>query len=640
MKKSAARWKFKYASLALAASLAACGGGGGGNGGSGSLAGFGSLAETGGGNGTGTGTGGNSDNAGGVAATGAQISGVAAMGAPLVGSVTVKDSLGATRMSPIGTNGAYTVDVGGMTAPFVFRAEGTVNGMTVTVHSVATEADIDGKINITQLTNLVVSNIAGQIAANYFDKFDQSGNAGLASKALVDAEVSKLKEKLLPVLTALGVDAAIDLLHGTFTPLADPIDKALDVIRVQYDTAANTATISNILNAITVLDDLSKQAAAEPSPATLSSDNVVTGLSDQALVKKVLEDFSAKFATGLPNSSDLSPLMTSTFMWNDQNRATWLNQFIQASDFIGISFTDIEIHQIDYSDPTKITAHVSLTPKTGQGIELGRIEDWKIRKGTDGIWRLHGDQRDLDLDWFATTSLHHGMPGASAVTCTDTGIEFNIVDRNNANNGGTIKYILVTGAGLPAGGLRYEEPVPGERWKIVGRGIETYVMASDCPGATTVLGDAAIAAIPDDSVYTLKAYDSAGTQVVMPTGTPDGAYRMKVQRRPLTLAEAAAPGVFPVIAPDTVTAFNSFTSGTLAFSASNVYPLSQATVQMRRQDAAFAPVDQVETSVLPAAAGTVSTTLNFLADPQVASSTMWVESPDRYRRNIQSYYFK
>lgn len=652
---SAAGWHFRYAALALAlalaASLAACGGGGGGNGAS--LAGLGTGTSSGTGTGTGTSTGtgtgtgadagtgtGTGTDAGGsgsnVAAAGASISGVAALGAPLVGTVTVKDALGVTKTSTIGGNGQYTVDVSGMTAPFVFRAQGTVNGIVATVHSVATQADIDGKINITQLTNLVVSNIAGQIAANYFDKFEQTGNAALANKALVDAEVSKLKEKLLPVLAALGVDAAIDLLHGSFTPLSDPIDKALDVIRVSYDTSANTATISNILNSVTVVDDLAKQAAAEPSPAALSGDNVATGLTDTALVKKVLEDFAAKYATGLPSTADLDPLLTATFTWNDKKRADWLADFAAASDFIGITFTDVEILQIDYSDPTRITAHVSVTPRTPQGVELGRIDDWKIRKGTDGIWRLHGDQRALDLDWFAFTSQRHGTSGS---TCVDTGVEFNIEDHITTNNGGTIQYILVTGAGLPAGGLRYEPPALGGRFKIVGLGSEQYTMATTCTGGpATVLGDAAIAAIPDNSVYTLTAYDSSGTKVVMPTGTNDGSYRMPIQRRPLTLAEAADGGAFPIIAPATVTAFNDFASGTLNFSASNVYPKSQAYVQMWRRDASLGIVDQLEMSVLPTAAGMVATDLAFGVDPSVASSMMWVESPDRYRRNIQTSY--
>ena len=476
--KSAKRWAIHGAVLALAASLTACGGGGGSSG-------FGALGT---GSSTGTNTGSNPDGNG--AQTSTKITGVAAVGAPLVGTVTVKDKLGATRTAPIGTNGSYSIDVTGMTAPFVFRAEGTANGVRAVVYSIATEADLNGRINVTQLTDLIVSNIAGQLAQNYFDNFAQSGNSDLADKALIDAEVAKLKEKLLPVLTALGVDAAIDLLHSSFTPLSDPLDKALDVIRVSYDTAANTATISNLLNTVTVVDQLAVKAAAEPSPATLSDANVAAGVTDQELVRQVLKDFTAKFANGSPTSADLTPLMTNGFLWSDKDRPTSLAEFTQNTALVGATFTDIEFNRIDYANPNGVTAHLSFSVKTSNGVELGRLDNWKVRKSlTDGLWRLHGDQRSLDLEWFAVTSQHHTATGG---TCVNTGLEFNIENPNTANDGGTIAYIIVQGPGLPANGLRYSAPQLGGRWMIDGIGTETeaFVDGTDEHLAGGVLSEA------------------------------------------------------------------------------------------------------------------------------------------------------
>ncbi|SEB20401.1 hypothetical protein [Variovorax sp. YR216] len=630
--KSAKRWAIHGAVLALAASLAACGGGGGGSSGLAAL-----------GTGSSTGTAGSGSDGNGTQ-TSTKISGVAAVGAPLVGTVTVKDALGATRTAPIGTNGSYSIDVSGMTAPFVFRAEGSANGVHAIVHSIATQADLNGRINITQLTDLVVSNIAGQLAQDYFDKFDQSGNSTLADKALVDAEVAKLKEKLLPVLTALGVDAAIDLLHSAFTPLSDPLDKALDVIRVSYDTAANTATISNVVNAITVTDDLAVKAAAEASPATLSGTNVASGATDQDLVRQVLKDFTAKFANGSPKSGDLTPLMTSGFLWSDSDRATAVAEFTSNAAFIGVTFTDIELRQIDYDNPNGVTAHLSFSVKTSSGVELGRLDNWKVRKSpTDGIWRLHGDQRSLNLEWFAVTTQHHGLPGSS--DCVKTGLEFNIEDPVKTNDGSTpISYIIVQGPGLPPAGLRYTEPALGGRWLIDGIGTETYLLATTCANTTAAgMSDAQIAAIPDNAQYTLTPYDSSDTLVKSPSAPADGIYRFKIERRPLTLAEAGATGVFPVIDASTISAFSAFptTGGTIPFGASNLYPLSQAYVQMKRSDAGYATIDNVEKSVLPNASGAISTTLTFNpAQQTVASQMMWVESPDQNRRSIQTYYHK
>jgi hypothetical protein len=61
----------------------------------------------------------------GVAST--TISGTAAGGAPLVGTMTVKDSKGIEKSKNIdlAAAGAYTIDVTGLTPPFVLRADGT-----------------------------------------------------------------------------------------------------------------------------------------------------------------------------------------------------------------------------------------------------------------------------------------------------------------------------------------------------------------------------------------------------------------------------------------------------------------------------------------------------------------------------------
>ena len=617
--RAARRWAIHGAVLALVASLSACGGGGGGG-----------SSNTGGDNT------GNSQSA-------AQITGVAAVGAPLVGTVTVKDANGVTRTSTIGTNGSYTVDVSGLTAPFVFRAEGTANGVHAIVHSIATQADVNGKINVTQLTDLIVSNIAGQLAQNFFDHFEQSGNANLASADQIKAEVDKLKEKLLPVLTALGVDTAIDLLHDSFTPKADAIDQALDVIRVSYDTTANTATISNVVNTTTVADALAVPAAQETSPPTLSATNVASAPSDAEAAKAALQAFAAKFATGLPTAADLTPLMTTGFLWGDLNRTTAAAQLAQESSFVGVSFTDVELRMIDYANVNGVTAHLSFSVKTASGVELGRLENWKVRKSpTDGIWRLHGDQRTLNLEWFAVTAQHHNAPNSEA-TCVQTGLEFNIENPNSANDGGTIAAIVVKGPGLPPAGVRYLPPTLGGRWMIEGTGIETYYLASSCGGVPSAgLADAQIAAIPDNAAYTLTALDSGGATLIAPTGPTDGIYRFTIPRRPLTLAEAGAAGVFPVFDAATLSAFSAFdtSGGTIAFGAGNAYPWSQAYVQMRRYAAGNVAIDSVENSALPSSAGLVSSSISFGADATVASQVLWVESPDAFRRSIQTYYHK
>src|SRR5690606_33343252 len=153
----------------------------------------------------------------------AALSGTAAAGAALVGTVTVKDSTGKTRTVPIGAGGGYSVDVSDMTGPVGLRASGSVGGHTYTIHPATVDAT--KAINITPLTDLIVANIAGQIAENFFDNPD----ARKLTPEVLEQQQTALRQRLEAVLTALGVDAAVDLLHTQFTADHTKLDAALDV---------------------------------------------------------------------------------------------------------------------------------------------------------------------------------------------------------------------------------------------------------------------------------------------------------------------------------------------------------------------------------------------------------------------------
>ena len=83
------------------------------------------------------------------------VSGVAATGAPLSGTVYLKDSTGLPELSaPIASDGSFSFTVDGYTPPFIVKSEGTANGSTYTLYSFATA---DGIANVNPLSNLVVA---------------------------------------------------------------------------------------------------------------------------------------------------------------------------------------------------------------------------------------------------------------------------------------------------------------------------------------------------------------------------------------------------------------------------------------------------------------------------------------------------
>jgi hypothetical protein len=573
-----------------------------------------------------------------VTPTTSAFSGVAAVGAPLVGTVTVKDSLGASKTVQIGVNGSYSVDVTDMTAPFVFRAAGTANGREYVVHSAAAAAEVNGTINVTQLTDLVVNNIAGQIASNYFE----AGNFGAIGKEALDAEAAKLKEKLLPVLQALGVDASVDLLRTQFTPLASALDSALDILRVTVDSTSLVATITNIVTQQQIEDDLKVAAAGETSPPQLTDTSGVSDAADDVtLIKDALADFSALFADGVPPAGSIQAALTTGFLFEDQNAATFAAEMSSDPSADGLTFTDVDIKKIDYTDVSNVFAVVDFTAKDSEGREMDRIRGFLLRKGVDGMWRLHGDRKVIEMTAHVMAIRSQSVHG----TCTSTGLEFYMEDYDPSNNGVVpFTSIVVHGPGLPMGGVRYDRPDLGGWWPIAGQSGNFYVMGNSC-AETQAVSDAAIAGIPADAAYLAVAFDSEGNRVNLPGGVnrpgtfAHGAYVLNIDNRPLTTAEAQASSGFPVItSPASAAGLTSYMGGDLSVVATGLNPNAYADVFFtvgtagdERQDA--------DLWVHSSAEGVLSETITLLApeDP-IAWRSLRVVSYDNFRRGFMTIY--
>lgn len=518
--------------------------------------------------------------------TSTTITGTAAAGLPLVGTVTVKDANGATRTVTIGTNGAYTVDVSGMTGPFVFRAEGSAGGTSYVLHSGATAADVNGNINITPLTDLIIANIAGQLAGTYFE----GGNFASLTPAEIASETDALKAKLLPVLTAMGVESSIDLLRAQFTPLSSALDKALDVISVSIDPVTNQATITNLVNEISITDDIATKAAAEPATTPLAATGTTPSASDDVnAVKTAIQDFAQLFANGLPTAATIEAALhggtgsanqadgaTLPFRDRDLNAAQLAAELASDGQLVGLKITDVEIHRLDYTTVASQAdvfprAIVSFTMRDSEGAMMDRVRSIQFAKGSDGRWRLRGDGRRLDVEG------HAHMVYNAQEDCRSTGLEFTIEDVTTNNNGGALSYAMVTGPGLPEGGLKYVPNLATGHWVINNvnnqNGNRYYVLASSCFGGAGAAGlsDEAIEAIPEKAAYQVTFYLANDTVAEAgPTGNKSPvSYKEVIARRPMTLSETQSAG-FPSITDPTSVVLAEFTGGDLTVSASGM----------------------------------------------------------------------
>ncbi|MBI3598059.1 MAG: hypothetical protein HY201_01165, partial [Nitrospirae bacterium] len=264
------------------------------------------------------------------------ISGTASAGAPIVGTVTIKDSStpAKDKFVTISADGKYTIDVSDLTPPFMMRADGQVGGRSYSLYSAATTADVGGTVNVTPLTDLIVANIAGQIAATVFN----NGNfSGMTTEALNSAE-SALQARLQPILSAVGLADSIDLLRATFNADHTGLDAALDLLRVTVDPNTLQATIQNVINNQQIVDNLASQADTTVIDAT----GVTAGLTDFEQIKAKFDAFSALFATSLPASDNAALLALfdqPNFLQDGETLAAFLSEITTSEEIIGIKFT-------------------------------------------------------------------------------------------------------------------------------------------------------------------------------------------------------------------------------------------------------------------------------------------------------------
>ena len=172
----------------------------------------------------------------------ATVVGVAAMGAPIVGTVTLKDVVGVTRVATTSAAGAFSLDVSGLTPPFFLLAANAPG--TVAFYSIASAPGI---ANINPLSHLVVVAAAMHVDAStrnpadvFADpaKFKSISTTQLqAATAMVMGKMSTRFRAMLSAQGALGADPITDL----YT-IGNGLDKTFDALALTLDPVTGTIT--------------------------------------------------------------------------------------------------------------------------------------------------------------------------------------------------------------------------------------------------------------------------------------------------------------------------------------------------------------------------------------------------------------
>ena len=145
-------------------------------------------------------------------------------------SITLTDSLGATRTATTLSTGGYSIDVTGLTPPFVLVATGTANSNNVTLVSMipTVDASVTNVVNITPLTTAIAAILSSDGKATDLSASKDSATIETDFTSADDYVVSLIA----PTLTDAGLSSDADPVTTFFTSDGTGYDSIYDNLQV------------------------------------------------------------------------------------------------------------------------------------------------------------------------------------------------------------------------------------------------------------------------------------------------------------------------------------------------------------------------------------------------------------------------
>lgn len=327
-----------------------------------------------------------------------------------------------------------------------------VPGASFYLHSAVTAQDItsgSATINITPLTDLVIANLAGEIAQNVFNR---GAFSSILTPTALGNGVLALDTLLQPVLSKLGLSATLDLLHASFNADGTGLDSLLDAVHVSIDPSTRNVVLTNTLNGATTSGTLSA-----PPTASLSATRG-GNLTDFQAITAVFNNFATVMAS---NPSANSPILLAFFdqtNFFDQGRglSAFLQNIVDNPSVSGGSlvFKDISLGNVPsyVTLPAGASAAYKVRFSIFQNTAPNGQHEFILYKSSTGAWLVLGDQLKAKVEVSAFEGNNNGQ------MCT--GLQLNVNDRGafkdntntNTNTSVSISYAIVTGPGLPVNG--------------------------------------------------------------------------------------------------------------------------------------------------------------------------------------------
>jgi hypothetical protein len=462
-------------------------------------------------------------------ASSATVSGTAATGAPLIGTVTLKDAEG-TQRGPVVLehDGSFSFDVAGLTPPFIIRAEGTAG--TGNFHSIATDV---GVANVNPISEAVAMAATpgkdlGAVFAEGATPTDVLGSTFKTDIAADLAEaVADLQALIGPLLDAFDTDLD-NFLNSPFV-LNGPADLLLDTVGISTDVETGIAIVDNSSGTSVTLAEVSFADLAAQTPVAAIGDaaeNIAVVADDMSEMASFLADFIVKlkseivvWATAYGQADGNADAEIAA----DEAFVAAMSPYIVDEETFGLDNGDplqpfiLEFLE-DFEEVAQLEGFVGMAiQEIGQGNETaadyllmgkmlwpGIVEPMATPIGLVKVgdaWKLTGNGYRFDVELTAETIRVVWNDGvAEEISGIDIEVEVLYCDE--------IDQVVITGAGLPDGEVTL---VPhsfdlGEFTFDESDGEVAYRFLNDQSTHDIVVPEGLFADLAGET-YTVKAYD-------------------------------------------------------------------------------------------------------------------------------------
>ncbi|MFM0371986.1 hypothetical protein [Paraburkholderia aspalathi] len=236
--------------------------------------------------------------------TATSVNGTVAAGSAVVGAtVTLTDATGAQATATTNTQGAYTISVKGMTAPFLIVATDAagISAPLVSVLAKLPNGTAPAVANVTTLTTA----IAAMLTASG-NPLDLASTTALAKVTLPSVQIATitLDTMLTKILTQNGIlTAGFDPIGTAFTPNHTGADAVIDTVSVVSAANGGLLLLSNAAPGTTIaLNNQTAQSIALAAPSTAAN-----------YLEPLASLLTACAATGTLNTS-CSPAIDSAYL--------------------------------------------------------------------------------------------------------------------------------------------------------------------------------------------------------------------------------------------------------------------------------------------------------------------------------------